>query len=71
MSTALSIMLYTTLVTIVVATLVAIVIKVLCHLLQFAPEEAEAPKAAPAPKAGGDDADHALVIAIARRFSGK
>ncbi len=73
MGTAISIMLYTTLLSAIIAFLVAVVIKGLCKLLAYMPAEEEAaPKAAaPAGHAVNQDAELALVIAIARRYTGK
>ncbi|MGE4564630.1 MAG: hypothetical protein AB7F32_07155 [Victivallaceae bacterium] len=72
MNNAISIMLYTALLSAIIAFLVAVVIKGLCKLLEFVPAEQEAttPAAAPAGSAN-PDAELALVIAIARRYAGK
>ncbi len=72
MGTAISIMLYTTLLSAIIAFLVAVVIKGLCKLLEFVPADAEeAPKAAAPTGSANPDAELALVIAIARRYTGK
>jgi len=71
MGNAISIMLYTTLLSAIIAFLVAVVIKGLCKLLEFVPEEEEAPKAAVPAGSANPDAELALVIAIARRYTGK
>jgi Na+-transporting methylmalonyl-CoA/oxaloacetate decarboxylase gamma subunit len=71
MGTAITIMLYTALLSAIIAFLVAVVIKGLCKLLEFVPDEEEAaPNAAPAGSVN-PDAELALVIAIARRYAGK
>lgn len=72
MGTAISIMLYTALLSAIIAFLVAVVIKGLCKLLEFVPDEEEAtPKAAAPAGSVNPDAELALVIAIARRYTGK
>ena len=72
MNTAITIMLYTALLSAIIAFLVAVVIKGLCKLLEFVPAEEEAaPKAAAPAGSVNPDAELALVIAIARRYAGK